>query len=485
MGFVKIHLFLIVLLACVGLISFPGLRGTVLADTNALTERHMNWQAPVNSGGVSVGRDALDGVLSADEEFVFEVSLPEYTEAVDVYVAVAIPNMGVFFVTAEGEVVPFNDNNFVPYAAGVTRVPSLSFDPIPIYHPISGCILPVGEYTVCSLVVPAETDISTWWLLGNTPGELNCYSFRIECGLGPVEQEDETGDEATETKVLSYRGVSQKYEELIFDYNYNGDNCSIDFHDGSEEVLLDNCKGSISHIFTKENVYNVELKSNGKVVGNSVVIIENEDNRWIGFVSSLNNYMEDNEDYNDIVKDGRIYIPPSLSNISYYWTKYRLIKPSLLNEIDGDNFTIIARIKAPSSEGGISCYDPSVGVMGENGKKAHVTFMSEGCTYYASIGAADWYQSGGSWNCNSEKSICEYADLSVLGRDFSSWRVVKMKVKDKKLSVYYENEKIYTMTYKGSVGKLVGISISFKGSGSIDWVKVYDNRGNLVYSEDF
>jgi len=225
-------------------------------------------------------------------------------------------------------------------------------------------------------------------------------------------------------------------------------------------------------------VYNVELKSNEKTVGNSVVVIENEDNHWIGFVSSLDNYIEDNEKYSDIVKDGRIYLSPSLTNEGYYWTNYRFIKPDLLNKINGDDFSIEAKIKVPSSEGGISCYDPRIAVIGENGKQAEVTFMSEGCTYYASIGAADWYQNGGSWSCDRENSTCENVDLSLLGRDFSDWKVIKMNVKDKKLSVYYDNEKIYTMNYKGSVGRLIGIYSSFKGFR-------FGREGKLVYSEDF
>ena len=229
------------------------------------------------------------------------------------------------------------------------------------------------------------------------------------------------------------------------------------------------------------------LISNNEKIEHKVVIVNNEDpNHWVGYVSSLNNYLEENEKVEDFYVDGRLYIAPSLSDKWYYWTNFRYINTnSNINSVDGDNFTIVARIKNPSSEGGISCYDPSISVMGENGNRAMVTFMSEGCTYYAAIGAADWFQSGGSWNCNSENSTCEYADLSALGRDFSNWKVIKMKVKDKKVSVYYENEEIYTMTYKGSVGKLVGISIFFKGSGSIDWVKIYNNEGVLVYSEDF
>jgi len=285
--------------------------------------------------------------------------------------------------------------------------------------------------------------------------------------------------------ILSYKGIPAINQPLEFHYSYKGNNCSIAFHDGSEEINLDSCEGNITHTFKHEFVYKVELKSDGKVVGYIPVIIENKDDKWIGFVSSLNGYNEENENYTDIVKDGRIYLAPSLSDKSYYWTNYRYIKPEILNKVSGDNFKIVARIKNPSSEGGISCYDPRLAVVSKDAKDAEVTFMSDGCTYWASVGAADWHQNGGSWNCNSKDSKCEIVDLSALGRDFSDWKVVALEVKDHNVSVYYENEKIYTMQYKGKVGNIAGIYLSFKGSGSVDWVKLYDANNTLVYEEDF
>jgi hypothetical protein len=41
------------------------------------------------------------------------------------------------------------------------------------------------------------------------------------------------------------------------------------------------------------------------------------------------------------------------------------------------------------------------------------------------------------------------------------------------------------MQYKGKVGNIAGIYLSFKGSGSVDWVKLYDANNTLVYEEDF
>jgi pimeloyl-ACP methyl ester carboxylesterase len=279
-------------------------------------------------------------------------------------------------------------------------------------------------------------------------------------------------------KKLTVSGTFSKNNDLIFIYNYNGTNCSLDFRDGTR-TSLDSCTGKLTHSFKKEWVYGVELKSDNEIIDTVSVTIANSDNNWIGFVGSLNSYMENNEKTDDIIKNGRLYLAPSLSNESYYWTNYRYIKPSILSSVSGDNFVLEARIKNPSSEGGISCYDPSFRVIGKNGKQAWVTFMSAGCTYYSSIGAVDSYDSGGA------SSSVPTSDLSILGQDFSDWKTIKLEVKNQKVSAYYEGEKLYTKTYTGSVDKIYGIAQTFKGSGSMDWVKLYNGEGKLIYSENF
>jgi hypothetical protein len=284
-------------------------------------------------------------------------------------------------------------------------------------------------------------------------------------------------------ELVASKKLTNPEETVTFTYNYNGNDCSIQFGD-SPTVTLENCSGSIEHTYEKAGVYKVRLYSNNEEVASVPIIVQNADNEWIGFVSSLDYYVEENEETEDFIKDGRMYISPSLSDRSYYWTNFRYVKPEVFNSVSGDDFILEARIKNPSSEGGISCYDPGIRVWGETGNAAGVTFMSPGCTYYASVGAAEWWQNGGAWNCEGSNT-CENVDLSALGRDFSDWRVVKLEVKDRSVNVYFEGEKIYTMEYKGQVGSIQGIYFSFKGSGSVDWVKLYDGNGNLVYERDF
>ena len=158
------------------------------------------------------------------------------------------------------------------------------------------------------------------------------------------------------------------------------------------------------------------------------------------------------------------------SRKGYYWVNYLIEKDF---NVSGDDFILEARIKNPSNEGGISCYDPGVYVRGQNEKVAQLVFMSPGCTYYSRIGAADSVRSGRSVN------------LSALGRDFSDWVTVKLKVSNQTVSAYYQGQLVYTMPYQGEVGNITKIHQFFKGSGSMDWLKLYKSDGTLVYSEEF
>ena len=258
-------------------------------------------------------------------------------------------------------------------------------------------------------------------------------------------------------------------ESVTFEYDLPQGQCSVDFRDGTKQTLS-SCSGSIEHTFVKPYVYDVRFYSDDQLVKTEVVTVTNPDEQWVGFVSSLNNYLEENENTEDIIKDGRIYLAPSLSSNSYYWVNYRNINPSIFKSVSGDDFVLEARIKNPYSEGGLSAYDPCIRVLGNTGKVAWVTFMDGSWAVgYTNVGAGD----------TARKNLYE------LVRDFSDWREVRLEVKNQTLTVYYEGDIAYTMDYEGSVGQIYGLAFSFKGSGSVDWVKLYNATGQLVYEEDF
>lgn len=200
-------------------------------------------------------------------------------------------------------------------------------------------------------------------------------------------------------------------------------------------------------------------------------------NEWFGQVvySANKKYYERAHRF---IKDSRLHIPASSIFDNYYWTRFGLQHDF---NISGDDFTLEVRFKVPRSEGGISCFDPSFSVVGENNSRAQVVYMSPDCTVFSSIGAADFYHV--QRPCNDNK--CKSVSLASLGQNFDDWRVVKLVVKDMRVTTYFDGEEKYSMEYKGTVGNIRLINLSFKGSGSADWVKLYNGDDDLVFIDEF
>lgn len=260
-------------------------------------------------------------------------------------------------------------------------------------------------------------------------------------------------------------------EPVLFSFDFERTNCSLNFGNGFQQQLQ-SCRGEYAYEFPKEYVYRVKLMSGAEELGAIGITVQNFDDNWIGYEFSIRVHRP-NFSINNIQNDGRLYASPDLMVRSGYWTNFRFIKPNLLDVVNGDNFILEARIKNPMEEGGISCFDPGLSVLGETGYRASVVFMQEGCTYYASIGAVESFDHGNN------------TDLTALGRDFSEWRNVKLVVENNSVTAYFDGEFVYSKPCEGSIGIIQGLAFSFKGSGSIDWVRLYDGNGQLKYSNDF
>lgn len=252
-----------------------------------------------------------------------------------------------------------------------------------------------------------------------------------------------------------------------FTYNIvtSGSTYELNFGDGNTETLS-NINGTTSHSYQRVGAYYAILKVDGTEVAKTTVVVRSCG--WIGYVNSTGGYIEDNEALCDFINSDRAYMPSSLTPQNYYWTNFQNFNDF---NFDGDDLTIEARIKNPSSEGGISCYDTNMSIVGEKAG-ARVVFMQNlgSCSQYSSIGAGQTYLSGSSSNMTG---------------DLQAWRTIKLVLKGGKVAGYYDGALKKEMDYMGSVGKLKGVKFNFKGSGSIDWIKIYNGDNDLVYQEDF
>lgn len=76
-------------------------------------------------------------------------------------------------------------------------------------------------------------------------------------------------------------------------------------------------------------------------------------------------------------------------------------------------------------------------------------------------------------------------DLSPLGVNFSDWVNVKFHVQDTLVLVYINQKKAFELKASLKPVKLVGLVYRFKGTGSVNFVKISRHNGDFIYHEDF
>jgi murein DD-endopeptidase MepM/ murein hydrolase activator NlpD len=182
------------------------------------------------------------------------------------------------------------------------------------------------------------------------------------------------------------------------------------------------------------------------------------DATWISRYSTLSGASEWLPS-SQVVSNGILKLPVNNAPNSYFWSEHRL---NLLKDYSASNFKLTAKVKNPSSEGGISAYDlcMSVDNSAKTGLGKGVCFMGESwAVSYTGIGG------NGSWNTNR----------SQLVRDLSDWHTIALEGIGNTLSVYYDDVRVDTITYSGLPDNFNILSITGKGSHSIDSVTLVVN----------
>lgn len=193
------------------------------------------------------------------------------------------------------------------------------------------------------------------------------------------------------------------------------------------------------------------------------------DSRWIGLVSDGYYPYEI-----DTVKD-RNFISNGVAELDnspwpYYWTNIQLSIPPC-HALCGDSTRFEVSLKNPSGRiGSITDYDVDLFIVGSK-NTAHVTF----------IGIRQEFTSYGVGNTQ----VSNIPELVYLFQNFTT---IALEAKNKTLNVYKQGTQILSLPYPSvdRIGKIKSIQISFKGTGTADWVKLYNSNTNKqVMQEDF
>ncbi len=269
----------------------------------------------------------------------------------------------------------------------------------------------------------------------------------------------------------------------VIDYEISeipSDNIYVDFCDSFDNiskapVLLSKKNNMVTHSYLIPDFYKAFLIVNGKRIDSIEFHAKTKD--WQGIVTYKN--IQNNYVYypipSNIINDGFLYCKPDdvfklgVSRQQGFWIEYRNVREY---GVTIDDMTLETRIRNHPDDGGIYCNDI---ILFLRGKKGHLQFnlLKEGCTQWAILTAGDIKLKG------------QDVDLKAMGQDVTEWADVKLIVKGKTGTIFYNAKEIYQFKYNCEIGELVNIEYVFKGCGKVDNIRINDSIGKELFSEDF
>lgn len=266
-------------------------------------------------------------------------------------------------------------------------------------------------------------------------------------------------NEAPITVRFNYKFNHLNFERAILDYKLWGDKDTLE---------LDKTKQSASVCFMHPTVRTVRLVADGKVVDSTKVIIPSEG--WVAGYEEIF-YLQPNQwKKNGVAHISKDDLPDNIKQQTVYYSFIK--KVANFNEkLLCDDMLFEARLKNSISEGGINCNDVSVVFTGEK-YKFLLNITQKGCSHYAYVRLPNKIFEGKS------------SDLSKLGVNLDEFVQLKIIFKGKKLHIYTNDQLAFQTNYADSLGKMQAAYIGFKGLGSVDYVKISDNK-QLLEVEDF
>jgi hypothetical protein len=257
---------------------------------------------------------------------------------------------------------------------------------------------------------------------------------------------------------------------------------SINFGEDTPVKNLQGNKGEVSHTFTMAAGRDIIIKIDSF---QKTYYLPMYSKKIIGFIGTYNWEIDKSH-----IKNGIFHI--NSSNIPYAY----LEKGSFLSgfkkvenfKINGDNFTLKARLKNSPAEGGLPAYDVGIDVNGINKpySKGILSFnlMEPSAIKYIKVRVGETKE-GTFQELGQEKIYTSTQSLDSLGIDTKQWFDLKIVTSNNILNIYINNKLKHAVKYNGSIGTLTFLQVAFLGTGSVDWITMSDNNTGVNYRDDF
>ena len=232
---------------------------------------------------------------------------------------------------------------------------------------------------------------------------------------------------------------------------------------------------TLTSIYYYPGVHKAKLIANDSVMRETTVRVHTEG--WLSVARY--SLMDDIPVYirnHDLVKAGilqvskdhlhanRVDITKNIIVSYYYIDEFK--------QVGSGDFTLETRIRNDSILN-LTCPLITIRVLGEDGFHA-VPLTTKGCVGNLSVKLGEVIKSG------------KRHDLSAFGVDVYSWQSIRINVRNSVATVFLNKAEVFEVAFSQDVGEVVGFNIDFSGSGSLDYLVLYDERRNkMVYRTDF
>ena len=247
-------------------------------------------------------------------------------------------------------------------------------------------------------------------------------------------------------------------------------------HGYSYQETFRNRIDTISHTYFMPNVWEIKLIVNNQVI-KTIQKIVYSGKKWTVFADGSfqnTNWINHLKNEEESIHMGILHLSPDKidrpnSNLNY-WVNYKSVQDF---NIDADSLIFETRVRNNYQDGGISCYDSPIHLTTDSKKSIGVNFVQD-CIQYANITIGKFELKGNNNN------------LSFMDLNLQEWQIIKIKIKNR-ISYFYVNDiEIFKTKCEDDLGLVKQINYNFKGSGSVDWVKLSNSyTGKIVYFDSF
>lgn len=231
---------------------------------------------------------------------------------------------------------------------------------------------------------------------------------------------------------------------------------------------------TITDIYYEPGYHIAKLIANDKVIQTFDVSIPTSD--WFFFAKRVDN--KNNPEYIKTARyihDGKLTLTQEdldLNHVDQEVEKiyiYSLFPDKM--EVSTDNFTMKARVRVKQIRNDFCPH-----LMCEIFSQKHFYFFKStapGCVSEEMVGFGENFVSG------------KTSDLSSIALDITQWTDIEVRVRDKHVTVFFNNNKVYSSSYTQSSGFITGLAFISNGLCEIDHVEVKGVDGKIVYSNSF